>query len=115
MRACKIFVHGIYAGMLIETDQQHYSFEYDDTYFSDASTSPVCLTMPKSQKSYDSPYLFPFFSNMLSEGENRAFQSRYLKIDENDDFGILLATAQYDTLGSVTVQPFGKEAESWSL
>ncbi len=28
-----------------------------------------------------------------------------LHIDENDDFGILLATAQYDTIGAVTVKP----------
>ena len=115
MRACKVFVHGIYAGMLTETDRQHYSFEYDDAYFSNVDMPPVCLALPKNQKSYVSPYLFPFFSNMLSEGENRIFQARYLKIDENDDFGILLATAQYDTLGSVTVQPVGKEAELWLL
>ena len=48
---------------------------------------------------------FPFFSNLLSEGENRKFQSAVLKIDENDDFGILLATANYDTIGCVTVKP----------
>ena len=49
--------------------------------------------------------LFPFFFNMLSEGDNRKLQSRMLHIDEDDDFGILLATAQYDTIGAVTVKP----------
>lgn len=48
---------------------------------------------------------FPFFSNMLSEGRNRAVQSRLLHIDENDHFGILLATAQTDVAGAVTVKP----------
>jgi serine/threonine-protein kinase HipA len=28
-----------------------------------------------------------------------------LKIDENDDFGLLLATAQNDTIGAITVKP----------
>jgi serine/threonine-protein kinase HipA len=28
-----------------------------------------------------------------------------LHIDENDDFGILLATAQLDTIGAVTIKP----------
>lgn len=42
---------------------------------------------------------------MLSEGDNRKLQSRMLHIDEDDDFGILLATAQYDTIGAVTVKP----------
>jgi serine/threonine-protein kinase HipA len=42
---------------------------------------------------------------MLSEGVNRKLQCRTLKIDEADDFGLLEATAQYDTIGAVTVKP----------
>ena len=42
---------------------------------------------------------------MLSEGENRRIQSRLLHIDSSDDFGILLATAQNDTVGAITVKP----------
>ena len=37
---------------------------------------------------------------------NRQVQSMLLHIDENDDFGIMLATAQHDTIGAVTVKPF---------
>lgn len=50
-------------------------------------------------------YLFTYFFNMLSEGANRQVQSTLLHIDEKDDFGIMLATAQYDTIGAVTVKP----------
>ena len=32
-------------------------------------------------------------------------QSQYLRIPIEDDFGILLATAQCDTIGAVTVKP----------
>jgi serine/threonine-protein kinase HipA len=42
---------------------------------------------------------------MLSEGVNRKLQSRTLKIDETDDFGLLAATARYDTIGAITVKP----------
>ena len=42
---------------------------------------------------------------MLSEGANRQVQSTLLHIDENDDFGIMLATAGHDTIGAVTVKP----------
>ena len=42
---------------------------------------------------------------MLSEGANRQVQSMLLHIDENDDFGIMLATAQCDTIGAVTIKP----------
>ena len=46
-----------------------------------------------------------YFFNMLSEGANRQMQSLLLHIDESDDFGIMLATAQHDTIGAVTVKP----------
>jgi serine/threonine-protein kinase HipA len=61
--------------------------------------------MPKTQQEYQSEFLFPFFFNMLSEGVNRKLQSRMLKIDEEDNFGLLAATAQHDTIGAVTVKP----------
>jgi serine/threonine-protein kinase HipA len=45
---------------------------------------------------------------MLSEGVNRKLQSIQLKIDEEDNFGLLMATAQYDTIGAITVKPITK-------
>ena len=42
---------------------------------------------------------------MLSEGVNKKLQCTQLKIDEEDNFGLLAATAQYDTIGAVTVHP----------
>jgi serine/threonine-protein kinase HipA len=101
MRQCKVFVHDIEAGILQETDDRHYIF----TYLEDYKGEPVCLAMPVRRDSYQSAFLFPYFFNMLSEGANRQLQSTLLHIDENDDFGILLATAQNDTIGAVTIKP----------
>ena len=91
--------------MLSEINPHHYVIEYDEDYFHDDKLPAICLAMPKTQSRFESFGLFPFFSNMISEGYNRKMQSRYLHIDEEDDFGILLATAQYDTIGAVTVAP----------
>ena len=101
MRQCKVFVHDIEAGILQETDDRQYIYTYNDRYEGD----PVCLAMPVRREPYRSVHLFPYFFNMLSEGANRQTQSQLLHIDENDDFGILLATAQEDTIGAVTVKP----------
>ena len=101
MRQCKVFVHDVEAGILLETDSREYVFTYHDGY----QGEPVCLAMPITRKSYSSDHLFPFFFNMLSEGSNRQVQSMLHHIDENDDFGIMLATAQHDTIGAVTVKP----------
>ncbi len=104
MRKAEVYRNGDYAGILAETDNRTYVFTYDATYFNDNSKPGISLTLPKKQLEYTSGYLFSFFYNMLSEGTNRAVQSRQLKIDENDFFGLLLATAQFDTIGAITVK-----------
>ena len=40
---------------------------------------------------------------MLPEGTNKQIVCFNLRIDENDSFGILLATAENDTIGAVRV------------
>ncbi len=105
MRSMEIYRNGIFAGTLTEENRRHYVFRYDDNYFNDVNKPAISLTLPKSQKEYASEFLFPFFFNLLSEGVNRKLQSKQLRIDEEDNFGLLMATAQYDTIGAVTVKP----------
>jgi serine/threonine-protein kinase HipA len=64
----------------------------------------VSLTLPKSEQEYEADHLFPFFFNMIAEGVNRTLQARQLRIDEEDYFSLLLATAQSNTIGSVTLK-----------
>ena len=105
MRAMEIYHNGLFAGTLTEENRHQYVFRYDDIYFSDASKPAISLTLPKTRKEYRSEFLFPFFFNMLSEGVNRTLQCSRLRIDEEDNFGLLMATAQKDTVGAVTVKP----------
>lgn len=106
MRKAEVYRNKELAGVLIEeVPGRNYTFRYENTYFADKDKPAISLTLPKTQQEYSSEHLFPFFSNMLSEGANRKLQSKLLKIDERDDFGIMLATAQYDTIGAVTVKP----------
>ncbi len=92
------------AGRLSQTDSGGYIFRYEDTYFQNPLKKSVSLTLSKKIQEYKSDTLFPFFSNMLSEGVNRRLQCRQLQIDENDDFSLLLATAETDTIGAVTIK-----------
>lgn len=105
MRKAEIYRNGVLAGILTETDNRTFEFRYAPEYRSDNSNPSISLTLPKDQSVFFSDYLFPFFYNMLSEGTNRIIQSKQLKIDENDFFGLLLATAQYDTIGAITIKP----------
>jgi len=101
-------MNGILAGELTESSERKYLFRYNNDYFNDSTKPAISLTLPKSQQEYHSDCLFPFFFNMLSEGSNRITQARLLHIDEKDHFGILLATAQNDTTGAITVKPVSK-------
>ena len=105
MRKLEVYRNNILAGTLTEQSRTSFVFRYDDGYFPNRAMPAISLTMPKTQQEYHSDTLFPFFFNMLSEGVNRKLQSRLLRIDENDFFGLLAATAQFDTIGAITVKP----------
>lgn len=108
MRKCYVYINNVEAGTLIETDSPRtYLFSYNKDYIQ-KGLPPVCLSMPTDKSEYRSRVLFPYFYNLLSEGENRVIQASMHHIDKDDDFGILLATAQYDTVGAVTVKPINQ-------
>lgn len=104
MRAAKVFTNSILAGTLTETDDGKYIFRYDDAYLLDSGYRAISLSFPKRKEAFVADELFPFFYNMLSEGANKALQCTTFKIDENDAFGLLLATADNDTIGAITVK-----------
>ncbi len=105
MRQLAIYRNNIFAGILTEENRQDYRFEYEDEYFLSSDNQAISLTFPKTKQVFQSTFLFPFFYNMLSEGVNRKLQCMLLKIDENDDFGLLAKISQFDTIGAITVKP----------
>lgn len=104
MRQCEVYNNGVKAGILTEKSDSCYEFVYDKHYL--ASGAPaISLTLPLQSEPAQSPFLFPFFASLLSEGANRETQCGLLHIDDDDDFGLLLATAGCDTIGAITVKP----------
>jgi len=104
MRAAKVYMNNIPAGILTENSDGSFTFCYDDDFYSDSRRSAISLTLPKVQRQFHSKTLFPFFFNMLSEGVNKQIQTRKFKIDEDDAFGLLMATAHSDVIGAVTIK-----------
>lgn len=104
MRIAKVYHNGKLAGTLTQYNTKSYEFHYTDEWYANENLPPVSLTLPKIKRTYHADHLFPFFFNMLSEGVNKKLQCRQLKIDENDYFGLLLATATRDTIGPITLE-----------
>lgn len=105
MRRASIYLRGRLVGELSETSRNKFVFRYDDDYYYNPSRPDLSLTLTKKQQEYRASFLFPAFYNILSEGESRRAQAKLLGIDVDDDFGILLATAQTDVAGGITVKP----------
>lgn len=104
MRQGRIYYNNIIAGIITELEDERYSFYYDDAYFANSGLPAISVTMSKSKQLHFSKYLPAFFYNMLSEGTNRKIQCRILKIDEEDDFGLLLKTCAHETIGAITAE-----------
>ena len=102
MRAALVYYNGRLAGRLSKVSGG-YTYQYDKAYLA-SSGRPISLRLPLREAPYKSDILFPVFVNLLSEGANKAMQSRMLKIDENDYFGLLLATGGGDRIGPLTIK-----------
>lgn len=104
MRAAKILYKGEFAGILTQLHSSSFYFNYTDDWLSDPLKPSISLTLPKSQVKFSSETLFPFFYHLLPEGANKRIVCRIFKIDEDDEFGILLHTSKTDTIGAVTLK-----------
>ncbi len=102
-RAARIWKNDTLVGLLHENADGSFTFTYDEMYYHNRDEPPVSLTMPKTQAVYHSPVLFPVFYHMLAEGVNRKLQLRHLRIDEDDDFGLFLATVNKNSIGALHV------------
>ncbi|MBS1663697.1 MAG: HipA N-terminal domain-containing protein [Bacteroidetes bacterium] len=103
MRKARVLFKGEEAGVLTQSDDGSFLFQYTPSWTADSSKPSISLTLPKTEKTYHSRSLFPFFYNMLPEGSNKQIVSKLNRIDKDDYFGLLMATAKSDTIGAVTV------------
>ncbi len=111
MRKAIVNVNRRPAGLLQEMADGKFRFDYQPDYLADDEAMSVSLTLPKRKDPYYNDYLFPCFFNLLSEGANKSMQCKVLRIEPDDYFGLLLATAQTDTAGFLTFTPVEDEKE----
>jgi HipA-like protein len=103
MRKAKILFKDEVAGVLTQHDNGSFTFSYYASWLADNNKPAISLTLPKTGNEFHSTYLFPFFYNMLPEGSNKLVVCKLNKIDQTDYFGLLIATAKYDSIGAVRV------------
>jgi serine/threonine-protein kinase HipA len=110
MRKAAVYYKEFLAGILVETNEGEYTFQYDEKYIQEHSKESITLTMPVSAKTYTDKRLFSFFEGLIPEGWLLDIASKNWKINQNDRMGLLLACCQ-NCIGAVSVQPIPNENE----
>ncbi|GGE28657.1 HipA N-terminal domain-containing protein [Psychroflexus planctonicus] len=111
MRQGKVFYKNRLAGLITETDEGEYIFQYDDNYVEHHPNDFITFTMPVSNKPFIDKRLFPFFEGLIPEGWLLDIASKNWKINKNDRMGLLLACCQ-NCIGAVHVEPLNNQNEN---
>ncbi|PKQ45953.1 HipA N-terminal domain-containing protein [Confluentibacter flavum] len=111
MRKASIYYNEIVAGILTETDDGDYLFEYTNNYIKNYSSQFITFSMPVRTERYKSNRLFPFFEGLIPEGWLLSIATKNWKLNPNDRMGLLLACCQ-NCIGAVSVQPIIEDNEA---
>jgi serine/threonine-protein kinase HipA len=104
MRQGEVYYKDNLAGIITETNEGEYLFQYNDTYIKEHPKEFITFSMPVRQELYRDNRLFPFFEGLIPEGWLLDIASKSWKINRNDGMGLLLACCQ-NCIGAVSVVP----------
>jgi serine/threonine-protein kinase HipA len=109
MRKAKILYKDLFAGILTETDDGEYIFEYNEDYIKNYPKQFITFSMPVSEKKYIENKLFPFFDGLIPEGWLLDIATKNWKINANDRMGLLLSCCR-SCIGAVSIEPINEQS-----
>jgi serine/threonine-protein kinase HipA len=92
-RSGKVYMKNVFCGVVSETDAD---------YLRNNQAQAISLTMPLTEKPYQSKTLFAFFDGLIPEGWLLDIAERNWKINYKDRMGLLLTCCK-DCIGAVSV------------
>lgn len=110
MRKGKVYYNDHLAGIITETNEGEYVFQYNAKYVEEHPQEFITFTMPVTENLYIEKRLFPFFEGLIPEGWLLDIASKNWKISQNDGMGLLLACCQ-NCIGAVSVVPIHENDE----
>lgn len=110
MRQAKVLYGSELAGILTETDEGQFIFQYDEGYVQKFPSLFLTFTMPVRKQPYQDKNLFSFFEGLIPEGWLLNIASRNFKLNPRDRMGLLLACCQ-NCIGAVSVMPIPGQDE----
>jgi serine/threonine-protein kinase HipA len=108
MRRGKVFYKEHFAGIITETNEGEFVFQYNEHYVKDHPYDFISFSMPVRDQPYMEKRLFPFFEGLIPEGWLLEIASKSWKLRRDDRMGLLLACCQ-NCIGAVSVIPIPEE------
>lgn len=110
MRQAEIYYNNNKAGILIETNDGIYTFQYDNEYIIEHPNDFITFSMPVKETIYKDKRLFAFFEGLIPEGWLLNIATKSWKINPNDRMGLLMNCCS-DCIGAVSVKPIKNNDE----
>jgi len=110
MRQAEIYYNNNLAGILVETNDGIYTFQYNEEYIEKHPKDFLSFSMPVRKNIYKDKRLFAFFEGLIPEGWLLNIASKNWKINPNDRMGLLMACCS-DCIGAVSIKPINNNDE----
>lgn len=110
MRSGRVYYSDILAGIITETDEGEFVFQYDDGYVQNHPSKFISFNFPVRKEPYHDKRFFPLFEGLIPEGWLLDIASKSWKINKNDRMGLLLACCN-DCIGALSIKPIHDEPD----
>lgn len=104
MRIAHVYYQDHLAGILTESDEGEYRFEYRPEYVAAHPGDFIAFSLPVRQEPFISERFFPFFEGLIPEGWLLDIASKSWKLNPADRMGLLLACCR-NCIGAVSIYP----------
>jgi serine/threonine-protein kinase HipA len=84
MRQGKVYYNDHLAGIITETNEGEYVFQYNAKYVEEHPQEFITFTMPVTENLYIEKRLFPFFEGLIPEGWLLDIASKSWRISHNN-------------------------------
>jgi serine/threonine-protein kinase HipA len=108
MRQVQVHYGDTLAGILSDTDEGEYQFQYTPEYVAQHPGQFLTFSMPVRTEPYTSKRLFPFFEGLIPEGWLLEIATASWKIDRKDRMGLLMVCCR-NCIGAVSITPLEAE------
>ena len=103
MRQGDVYLYNERVGILTETVDGEYTFQYLTEHLEKPKPKPISLTLPCRKEAYVAKSLFPFFDGLIPEGWLLEISVKNWKIRRHDRMGLVLASCE-DCIGAVSIK-----------